>query len=463
MIAAGAVDRAVTIARELLVVNGDMADPAAACVSAAEVAATAGAPDLVAEVLARAEVLDTPMVSATAASLAYRQGDDATGARLLERATARAGAHSDDGDRALGFAQIAQAIAPVRGEDARAAASAAISAVAEMKRVDAYALYKLDQVIAALEAVGDFGSLERFSQARFESDVHRNFIYHKLAGAYARCGESERALAALSACQHDSGSIDSTALSQVAIGLAAAGRTEEALAAAELLPAGGKRASSLAAVAQHLQDTGADRPALEIAEQAILGSEYVEHHDLHAAAVGSIASALARAGAADLALNAAREAWRILSTFAPEDRGGLAVELVATALAKVGLVDESLDAASEYRSEPFRASIIEKLGLVLAGRGEHHAAVQLAHLLQQRASGSYEEPELRAATAEILALQGTATPHVPSRRGRQGSTDHRRQPPTSIRPDRGRLRPHRRPRSRCCRRGHREGVAQRGA
>ena len=133
MITAGAVDRAVSIARELLAVEGDLADPAAACTSAAEVAAAAGVSDLVAEVVARAEVLDTPAVSATVAALLYQRGDQLSASRLLERAAARAREQSDEGDRALGFAQIAQALAPVRGEDARAAASAALSAVQRMK------------------------------------------------------------------------------------------------------------------------------------------------------------------------------------------------------------------------------------------------------------------------------------------------------------------------------------------
>ena len=406
MITAGAVDRAVSIARELLAVEGDLADPAAACTSAAEVAAAAGGSDLVAEVVARAEVLDTPAVFATVAALLYQRGDQLSASRLLERAAARAREQSDEGDRALGFAQIAQALAPVRGEDARAAASAALSAVQGMKSLDLYGLYKLGEVIAALDAVGDVEGLERLWQARFESDVHRNYIYRELAGSMRGVGTaSERSLLStrhrmirapltLRLCRRSR------------MGLAAAGRSNEALAAAELLPASQEQARVLAAIAQQLYDAGAEARAVEIAEQAMLASEHVEDHDLHAAALGSIASALAATGAADRAVTTSRAAWRMLSAFAPESRGSLSVESVATALAKVGLVDESLAVASDYRSEPFDASIIKRLGLVLAGRGDNDAALQLARVLQRRASGSYEEPELRAASAEILAAAG---------------------------------------------------------
>src|SRR5204863_1739551 len=135
--------------------------------------------------------------------------------------------------------------------------------------------FALEEIVPALEAVADADGLARVWQVAIGDD-DRDQVFATLAGAYGRRGEKEQALAAVEAIPPGDGSFQTAALREVSMGLAAADRIDDALAVAPLVPSAAERAEALAATAWRLYEAGAERRALDVAQQAIAESERIE-------------------------------------------------------------------------------------------------------------------------------------------------------------------------------------------
>jgi hypothetical protein len=398
MLEAGAVDRAVMLADELLAVEDDDQHDLSVG-AAAGIAAASGDADLVAHLVTHAEGTTLPKTLAEAAAAAATTGADGAADSLVERAMTRAAALRDP---LSAYLDIARALAIARPVDARAAANRALGAATTARAP--WLAYELAEIVPVLSAVSDVEGLTTAREAAVGLEDNGQ-VFAALAAAYARLSDVESARAALTLIPSGEGA--DQALSGVVRALLDAGLVEDAMSAvANCTASPSDRVDARAAAARHLYDAGLAERAIENAEQAIRESEHFKDAHLRSYALGSIAGVLANHGCLDDALIDAREALQALGTIAPDERTAAAVGSVAVSLVAVGLVEESLVLVAESEIASVDPELLTRLGVLLASSGNPVGARRVAELLLTHATAPYRELEMSAAAALVLATAG---------------------------------------------------------